>query len=233
MELVPHAAAVIVAAGRSERMGGAVRKPFLEIAGRSLLEHACAAFASVAAVREVVLVVHADDVDRVRALGLLKVTAVVPGGAERTDSVRAGVAALPSGAEVALVHDAARPLVRPATIEAAIATAAREGAALVAVPVRDTLKSSPDGRRAVATIDRSTVWAAQTPQAFRTSVLRELLERARRESVTATDDAALHERYLGPIALVRGDESNINVTTPEDLAIAEAILSRRRSEAQA
>jgi len=77
------------------------------------------------------------------------------------------------------------------------------------------------------------VWAAQTPQAFRTSVLRELLERARRESVTATDDAALHERYLGPIALVRGDESNIKVTTPEDLAIAEAILSRRRSEAQA
>jgi 2-C-methyl-D-erythritol 4-phosphate cytidylyltransferase len=182
-----------------------------------------------------VIVAHVDDIERIRALAkrtpaLAKVVAVVPGGAQRTDSVRLGVAALPRDIEVVLVHDAARPLIRSHVIASAIEVAARDGAALVAVPVRDTLKSAPDGLHASATIEREHLWAAQTPQAFRASVLRDLLTRAASDGVSATDDAALHERYLGPVTLVRGDESNLKITTPEDLALAQALLALRAKD---
>src|SRR5262249_35969927 len=156
------------------------------------------------------------DVERMDALrkrspALAKVRAVVPGGEQRTHSVRAGVSAAPSSCELVLVHDAARALVRPPTIASAIETAAREGAALVALPVNDTLKRSNDGRRASETIDRASMWSAQTPQAFRADVLRDLLARAQADGFVPTDDAALYERYVGPIALVRGDPTNIKI----------------------
>lgn len=233
---LPNACAVLVAAGESTRMGGVrangSRKPLLQIAGRSLLELSCAAFDAAPSVRSIVLVAHRDDIATIESLTrrfatLRKVIAVVAGGAQRTDSVRLGVAAAPADAEVVLVHDAARPLIEPATIELAIETAFREGGALVATPINDTLKSAPDGTHSVATIDRNTVWAAQTPQAFRASVLRELLARAQAEGRSPTDDAALYEIYVGPIALVRGSSSNMKITVPEDLDIAEALLSRR------
>jgi len=241
-ETQPIASAVLVAAGDSTRMGGVsahgVRKPLLRIGGRSLLELSCAAFDAVAHVRSIVVVSHRDDVETIRALAgsnaaLRKVVAVVSGGAQRTDSVRIGVAAVPPESDVVLVLDAARPLIESATIELAIATAQREGGALVATPVRDTLKSAPHGTHSTATIDRSTIWAAQTPQAFRASVLRELLARAAKEGLTPTDDAALYERFVGPIALVRGSPSNLKITVPEDLDIAEAILARRAGRERA
>ena len=238
MTPTPNAAAVLVAAGNSTRMGAGERKPFRALGGRSILEHACAAFDASPSITALVLVVHREDVERVRELSarspaLAKVCAVVAGGAQRSDSVRLGVAAVPAECELVLVHDAARALVRSATIEAAVETAARLGSALVAVPVRDTIKSAPDGRCAQATVDRSALWAAQTPQAFRTRELALLLERAAAESFSPTDDAALHERYVGPVPLVRGDDTNLKITTPDDLEIAEAILSRRARELHA
>lgn len=228
----PTAAAVLVAAGTSTRMGGTVRKPHLALAGRSILEHACAAFAELDEVTELVLVVHPDDIERITDLArtmppLAKVRAVVRGGDSRTASVRAGVSAVSPGIEVIAVHDAARPLIRPEIIRQALQRAASDGAALVAVPVSDTLKSVPDGTHAATTLDRSTLWAAQTPQVFRAQLLRDLLERARHDTFVPTDDAALHERYVGPVPLVRGDPTNIKITTPDDLAIAEAILAQR------
>jgi 2-C-methyl-D-erythritol 4-phosphate cytidylyltransferase len=120
--------------------------------------------------------------------------------------------------------------VLPATIERAVEVAAREGAALVAIAVRDTLKNAPDGAHAVATVDRSTLWAAQTPQAFRAAVLRELLARAAADAWVPTDDAALYERYVGPITLVPGEATNLKITTPEDLVLASAILAQRAKE---
>jgi 2-C-methyl-D-erythritol 4-phosphate cytidylyltransferase len=235
------AACVIVAAGESTRMGGVaangVRKPLLQLDGRTLLEHTCAAFDAAPSVRALVIVTHRDDLAAVEQLArgraaFAKLARVVPGGAQRTDSVRAGVQALDEQFDVLLVHDAARPLIEPATIERAIEVAAREGGALVAVPISDTLKSSRDGQRAEATLDRSLVWAAQTPQAFRAPLLRELLERAARENFAPTDDAALYERYVGAIALVRGERSNLKITLPEDLAVAQALL-RSRVQARA
>lgn len=230
----PRAAAVLVAAGRSTRMQlpEGVRKPLLRLEGRTVLEHAAAAFAACPAVRELVVVCLPEDEAAVRELAarspaLERLTAVVPGGAERTDSVLAGVRATGEGAELVAVHDAARPLVRPEVVAAALALAAREGAAVVAVPVSDTIKHSVDGVHADRTLDRSTLWAAQTPQVFRRATLLELLEHAAREGRRSTDDAALWELGVGPVPLVRGDSTNLKITTPTDLEVAAAILRAR------
>jgi 2-C-methyl-D-erythritol 4-phosphate cytidylyltransferase len=129
-----------------------------------------------------------------------------------------------------LVHDAARPLIQVEVIELAARTAHEQGAALVAVPVSDTLKTSASGTHAERTLDRSVLWAAQTPQAFRRAVLVELLARAAADEFEPTDDCALHERYLGPVPIVAGDPSNLKITTPSDLMIAEALLASRAKE---
>jgi 2-C-methyl-D-erythritol 4-phosphate cytidylyltransferase len=168
----PAAAAVLLAAGRSTRMGGTERKPFLELAGRTVLEHAAAAFDRCASVRAIVVVAQEEDLGRVRELArrspaLRKVVAVVAGGAERTDSVTRGVDAAPADCELVAIHDAARVLVRTETIERCLRAAHEGGAALVAVPSSDTVKESEDGRRSARTLDRSRLWLAQTPQAFR------------------------------------------------------------------
>lgn len=237
----PQASAVIVAAGSSTRMasaGGATaeRKPLLPLRGRTLLEHTCAAFDAAPSVFEIVLVVHPQDLERCRTMvraaavdhpTLAKVSAVVAGGRERTESVRAGVNGVSERAGVVLVHDAARPMIEPATIERAVEVAWSEGAALVAVRVRDTLKVSASGTHAESTLDRSLLWAAQTPQAFRTERLKRLLERAEKDGLLATDESALHERYMGPVPIVEGDPRNLKITTPSDLGVAEALLAER------
>lgn len=224
------ATAVLLAAGGSTRMVERERKPFLLLEGRTVLERAVAAFDAARQVQEIVLVARAEDFERIDELlarGALspKVNARAVGGEERTDSVRLGVQAASAELDVVLVHDVARPLVRSAEIDAVVSAAARAGAALLAVPVRDTLKVSADGGRARETLERSRIWAAQTPQGFRTALLRELLDKAAAEGFRPTDDAALYERYVGPIPIVEGRQSNIKLTTPEDLAIARAILA--------
>jgi len=232
---LPRTSALIVAAGNSVRMGGgpSERKPFLALGGLTVIEHACAAFDRVEAVHEIVVVGHADDLERLRALAarsrtMRKVRAVVPGGELRTDSVRAGVRASALDSVLIAVHDAARPLVTREVVERALELAASAGAALVAVPVVDTVKTSADGKRAEATLDRSVLWAAQTPQVFRRALLVELLERAAREGFRPTDEAALHERFVGPIPISRGASENGKLTTPEDVAVFDALLRLRR-----
>ena len=236
-----RAAVVIVAAGNSTRMlgEGKLRKPKLELAGKPLLEHTCALFDGIAEVHEIVLVAHPDDLASFEQWtldkpALDKVRAIVPGGKERSDSVRLGVFWCGFDVDVILVHDAARPLVRAAVVREAIATAYREGAALVAAPVHDTIKELAPGPqdtpRAARTLDRSKLWAAQTPQAFRAEDLRDLVAEAAEEGLTLTDDAALWERSRGPVAIVASDSSNIKITTPIDLEIAAAILAARADE---
>jgi 2-C-methyl-D-erythritol 4-phosphate cytidylyltransferase len=152
--------------------------------------------------------------------------------------VRAGAAALARRPraphartpDVVLIHDVARPLVRSERIEAVALAARASGAALLAVPVRDTIKRSRDGRAAESTLDRSELWAARTPQAFAAERLHAMLERAAAEGLRATDDAALHERYFGPVALVEDAFDNWKLTTREDLALAEAWLAREDAQ---
>jgi len=225
--------AVLVAAGSSSRMGGGLgRKPFLVLEGRTVLEHACDAFDRSPSVVEIVVVGCADDLGRIRELAatspsMRKVGRIVAGGETRAESVGAGVGAADPALALIAVHDAARPLVQPGLVERVIAVAAVRGAALVAIPATDTIKTSSDGERSESTLDRSVLWSAQTPQVFRAELLRELLERAARDGYRPTDDAALHETYVGPVPIVPGDPTNLKLTRPEDLVLAAAVLRER------
>lgn len=232
----PSAACVVVAAGDSTRMGSApARKPFLELDGRPLVEHTCAALDAAVHVVEIILVAHPGDVEQLERWcaerpAFDKVRGVVRGGATRADSVRLGTRWCSFGLDVICVHDAARPLVRPGAIDAAIQRAALDGGALLALPVRDTIKASPGNGTVDRTVDRSTLLAAQTPQAFAAREFRDLLARAEAEDFRPTDDAALWERYVGPVSVVDGDPSNFKITTPEDLDLARAVLAARRAQ---
>jgi 2-C-methyl-D-erythritol 4-phosphate cytidylyltransferase/2-C-methyl-D-erythritol 2,4-cyclodiphosphate synthase len=215
-------AAVVVAAGRGSRLPGNVAKPYQMLGGRWILEHAVAAFETSPRIDEVIVVVAAEHVADARARLGPRVRAVVAGGAERRDSVAAGLCALAEPAWV-LVHDGVRPFVSHGLIERVLAAAAHHGAAVPALPVAETLKEA-DGARVLRTLDRSRIWAVQTPQAFRCGLLREAHAHAPKDA-SVTDDAQLVERMGGTVAIVPGDAENIKITTPEDLAAA-----RRRAD---
>ena len=223
----PSSIAILVAAGRGERMGGGRPKAFLALAGRSLLLRAADAFEAAPEVDAIVAVVPAGDQREARDLlaSLRKVTAVVPGGATRQDSVRAGLAALPDGFDgIVLVHDAARALVAPALIASVARAAAETGAAIPVLPLVDTIKRVRDGLLQ-ETLDRAELAAAQTPQGVRRALLEEALDGAARDGVTVTDEAMAVERLGRPVAAVVGSPRNLKITTPHDLRWAEMLLA--------
>jgi len=233
-EQLGDTALVLVAAGNSTRMelGKGERKPFVDLDGMTVLERAAEAFAALPRVAEIIVVAQKQDHKRVRALAaaggpLARLTKIVAGGAERADSVRAGVEATNPALSLIAVHDAARPLIDVATVVAALATATARGGALVATRVHDTIKHSADGLAADATLDRSELWAAQTPQVFRRNDLLDWFARASADTFSPTDDAALCERYRGPVPLVEGPHTNFKLTTLADLDLARAIVARR------
>jgi len=226
----PQAAAVIVAAGRGERLGATIPKAFVAVAGVPMLLHAARRVALSPEVGRIVVVVGALDVDRARVLlmqhGVRNVTAVVPGGAHRQDSVFAGLSHL-GEAPVAVVHDGARPLVPPDVVTAVIQAAAEAGAASAGLPVRETVKLV-DGVDARQTLDRDRLWVAHTPQAFRTALLREAHHRAKAEGFYGTDDAVLVERLGYAVRMVEDSPRNLKVTVPADLDLAEAYAGQRQ-----
>ncbi|MEO0652455.1 MAG: 2-C-methyl-D-erythritol 4-phosphate cytidylyltransferase, partial [Planctomycetota bacterium] len=180
----PRVSMVVVAAGRSERMrAGAegVRKPLLDLGGQPLVRRTVGALLAAASVREVVVVAHADDQDAFGAAleGLPGLSAILPGGAERADSVALGVAACSPDAQVIAIHDGARPFVAAERVDAVCRVAFEHGGALLALPARDTLWWSDDGSEATRTLDRASVYGAHTPQAFAAEAFRAALERAR------------------------------------------------------
>lgn len=218
---------IVVAAGRSERMGGA-DKVFAQLVGRPLLAWSLRAFKMCGAIEGVVLVVAPDAVDRaaslVREWRFTNVVDIVPGGAQRQDSVRAGIDAA-RGAAIVAVHDGARPLVTPELVERGIALARECGAAVCAVSARDTVKQAGGDPPVVrATLDRATAWLTQTPQVFDRALLLRAHEAA---TSNATDDAALVEALGHGVRLYEGAYWNLKVTSPEDLIIAEALLRER------
>ncbi len=224
-------AALVVAAGRGERFGQPLPKAFVQLAGRPLVLHAVEALSAVEAVRIIQPVVAAEERARFEALFeehpvSAKLVPAVAGGAERQDSVRAGLAALPPDVELVAVHDAARALVRPESVARVVHAAARHGAAILAVPARDTIKRVAGGR-VVETPPRASCWAAQTPQVFRAEILREAHEKALADRFVGTDDAELVERLGVAVEVVEGDPDNLKLTHPEDLLVAEQLLARR------
>jgi 2-C-methyl-D-erythritol 4-phosphate cytidylyltransferase len=225
-------AALVLAAGRGDRLGEGLPKAFVALAGKPLLAHALAALGASRRIDVVIPVIAPADRRRWEALlpqlaAHEKLAAAVVGGAERQDSMAAGLAALPRDVTHVAVHDAARPLVRPEAVERVVRAALRDGAAILAVPVRDTIKRVREGR-VVETPDRSECFAAQTPQVFRVEVLREALAKAVAAGRVGTDDAQIVEALGVAVTVVAGDVDNIKVTHPEDLPLAERMLSRRR-----
>lgn len=226
------ALAIIVAAGRGERMGAARPKAFLGLAGEPLLSRAARAFAAAPAIDAIVAVVPEAEIGAARELlaPVAKPLHVVPGGERRQDSVLAGLKQAPDGFDgVVLVHDAARPLVTPELIEDVARLAESQGAAIPLVPMVDTVKRVVDGQ-VVATLDRATLGAAQTPQGFRFALIARAYEQAFRDRVVLTDEAMAVERLGHAVATVPGSLRNRKLTTPEDMAWAEALL---REEARA
>jgi 2-C-methyl-D-erythritol 4-phosphate cytidylyltransferase len=221
---------VVVAAGKGTRMGTAESKQFLQLAGKPILVHTLETFERMPEADEVVLVAGAPDVERCRSYaaqyGLTKVR-VVPGGAERQHSVLRGLEALGAGAEWVLVHDGVRPFVREEHVLACWRKAMETGAAVLAVPVKDTIKVVDGAGVIASTPDRRTLWAIQTPQAFRCAVLEEAHRQAERAGVLGTDDAMLVERLGVRVHVVESDYTNMKITTPEDLAWAEWYVKSR------
>lgn len=217
------AAAIVLAAGSGRRLGG-VPKAFLPLAGRAVLDRVLAAVLTPAEIATAVVVAPPARLDdaRVVAAAYPKVTAVIPGGAERQDSVAAGLAATGEAAWV-LVHDAARPLASPALVRRVLLAARETGAATAGLAARDTVKVASGGT-VTETLDRRSIWLTQTPQAFRRPLLLDAHARAAARGLRATDDAALVEAMGGMVRVVEGETTNLKITTAEDLAIAEALL---------
>jgi 2-C-methyl-D-erythritol 4-phosphate cytidylyltransferase len=218
--------ALIVAAGRGERLGGEAPKQFQPCAGQPLAWHALDRFCRSGEIDDLVVVLPApSDLDRyLGGAGAwpLPVRAVA-GGAERQDSVAAGLAVI-DGDGLVLVHDAARPLISRRVIRDVRRAAAGTGAAVPGLACADTIKEA-DGGRILSTVDRRCLVRVQTPQGFRVEVLRRAHRRAREDGFTGSDDAALVERLGAAVALVEGAEENLKVTRPGDLDLVEALLA--------
>lgn len=215
---------LLLAAGRGERLGGEV-KAFQLLAGRSLLHHAATAAASASLVDALVVAVPAGLEARAASdlASLSKPVTVVAGGETRQASCAAAL--LLAKSDAVAVHDAARPLCPPRLFDESLRLLDEHEAAVVAVPVADTVKVL-DGRTVSRTLDRSSLVAVQTPQAFRTSVLRRAHEEAARAGAEATDDAGLVELLGVRVVVLEGCTENLKVTTPLDLLFAEALLGR-------
>lgn len=219
-----RAAAIVVAGGSGRRVGGPVRKQYLEVGGEPVLLRAVRPFLHHPRIARTVVVLPPDDASSPPAfLRDLPIT-IAPGGAERGDSVWSGLRALEEDGEIeiVLIHDGARPFVSSAVIDRVL-DACRDSGAIAAVPVTDTIKEVGGDGVIAGTPDRSRLWQAQTPQGFPRARIVHAYRAAREAGIAATDDAALFERYAGPVRVVMGSYRNLKVTRPADLAVAEAL----------
>ncbi len=226
------AAVLIVGAGRGRRFGGPIPKQYRRIGGQPVLRHTVGVFLAHAAAIAVRAVIHPDDASLYgEAIAGLALAAPVGGGETRQQSVHRGLEALAGDPpDLVLIHDAVRPFVDAATISAVLDAAARHGAALACVAVPDTLKRAEDGFVA-ATVDRTGIWRAQTPQGFRFDAILAAHRAAAADPSLAdlTDDTQLAERGGLRVAVVPGSEDNFKITTEPDLARAERLLALRRA----
>jgi 2-C-methyl-D-erythritol 4-phosphate cytidylyltransferase len=224
---------IIPAAGAGERMGGSVSKQFLSLRGKPIIVHTLIRFQMCTAVDEIIVAVQPSSRQQVEFLvneyRLSKAAKIVEGGRRRQDSVSNAIRHIDPLAEIVIVHDAVRPFVQQKVILDSIDKAMSNSAAVVAVRVKDTIKVGNDEGRFERTLDRSVLWLAQTPQAFRKQVLIDAYEHARRDGIEATDDASLVELLNIRPAIVEGSFDNIKITTPDDLEFADVLARRFRN----
>lgn len=227
-----NVAVIIPAGGSGKRLGGVLPKQFLRLGDIPILVASVRAFERLPEVREVVVVAPAAYVPRTTRLltraRCRKVSCVIAGGRERQDSVRLGLERLSAVPDILLVHDAVRPLVSAQVIRRVITAAKKYGAAVVGVPVKDTMKLEGKKGFYTKTLPRHLLWAVQTPQGFLFPLFRHAHVRAAAAGVFGTDDAALVERLGFPVRIVEGDQRNIKITTREDLALARTWWKKTR-----
>lgn len=222
--------AIVLASGKSTRMGGAVDKCFLSLGSRPVVAWSLLAFEACPDINNIILAVRKEQVTAAwgiqKMFGLNKLKKIVVGGSRRQDSVLAALKnILPAEARYVVIHDAARPCITPEMVSEILKQAKRFGSAVVASPMVDTVKTAGKDMMTSGTLDRSTLWAVQTPQAFLTEKLRAAYEQFASDKKTLfTDDSAVLEAAGEPSKLVRWDAPNPKITTPTDLTLAAALL---------
>ena len=221
--------AIIVAAGSSERMG--FDKLFALVSGKPVIAHTIAAFENTKCVDEVILVGRADSLAELWKLIAKpsKVKQIVEGGAERSDSVRAGLDHVDAKSGFIAVHDAARPMITPEKITRVFEAARASGAATLAEPINDTLKRADADLNVTGSVDRAGVYAMQTPQVFEKKLLEQAYDLVAKKKISVTDEVSAVELLKRKIVLVPNHDFNFKITYPRDLPLAEFVLRHRRS----
>lgn len=220
--------AIIVAGGKSERMGTDIDKAFLSLGAKPVVVYSLLVFEKCRDIDEVVLVVRKDKIDAarqaVRMFGCNKVKSIISGGALRQQSVLNGLAETDDGADIVVVHDGARPCITSELITQTINSAKQHGSGIAAVKITDTVKSVEKGMVISETIDRTKLWLVQTPQAFKRDLLKKAFAFVEKKKIKVTDEASAVELVANSVRLVVSNSSNIKITTPNDLTLAAALM---------
>jgi 2-C-methyl-D-erythritol 4-phosphate cytidylyltransferase len=224
--------ALIPAAGMGKRMGKAVAKQFLPLGDKPMLAHTLLVFQRASEIDEIIPILSQEDMETslrevIERYHITKVKTLVVGGKERQDSVANGLKKIEKDTSIVLVHDGVRPFVTPEMIRDVVDHAKKGVCVTVGVPIKDTIKEVDDAGFVRSTLERSRLWAIQTPQAFPVKILKRAYEESYARRVYGTDDAMLVERAGGKVHVIMGSYENIKITTPEDLLVAEEILKRR------
>lgn len=225
--------AVVAAAGKGKRMGG-VEKIFIPLCGKPLVLHTLEALNNFSIINEIIVVVSRLSCEKVkreivRRYHLRKVSQIVIGGATRTESVYKGLERINEETDLVLIHDGVRPFINNRIVTAAVREAMRSGAAVVSVPVTSTIKRVTQGLAVDSTLARDRLWEIQTPQVFKRQLIKKAYRKAQLGGVQASDDSSLVEKMGHRVKIVAGSYDNIKITTPRDLAVAEAILKKCKS----
>jgi 2-C-methyl-D-erythritol 4-phosphate cytidylyltransferase len=221
--------ALIISAGKGHRFIEGKKKQFHLLAEKPVLAHTIDKFETCPLIHSILLVVGQEDMDYclkeiIEKYQYKKISQIVPGGKRRQDSVRNGIEVLSKDAEIVVIHDGVRPFVTKEMIEDSIRSAIRFGAVVLAMPVKETIKmAQPDGT-VLKTLDRESLWQIQTPQTFRVNVIKEAYHKATEDGFAGTDDASLVERLGIKVHILPGSYTNIKITTPEDLILANLFL---------
>lgn len=224
-----YISAIVVAGGSGSRMGTSTKKQYLKIKDKEILVYTVECFQNMPEIQEIVVVTGKEDIAYVEKLlkdtyKLNKVSYIVAGGKERQDSVYNGIQAADEKSDYLVIHDGARPLITKEVVRAGLDMAYAHRASIIAVPVKDTIKLVSKDGKVEDTPDRSSLWSVQTPQIFEKELIIHAHEYAKEHGLSVTDDSMLVEAIGVPVYIVEGEYTNIKITTPEDLIIAEKML---------
>ena len=230
MDIDVNKVAILVAGGKGLRMKNNVRKQYLQLAGTPVLARTLKVFNDCEIIDRIILVIPKDDVDVVKnnilaCLTPHKEIRLVFGGKERQDSVYSGLREIEDENSIVAIHDGVRPFISCQDISASIDAAEKFGAGILGIPAQDTIKSVNGDLLITDTVERNSIWLAQTPQTFQFRLIMDAHMAARKSGFKGTDDASLVEAKGKPVKMVAGHKYNIKITTPEDLKLAEAVLS--------